>query len=179
MGGINMAQKILDEYTQLINKRLEYMKRLQELPNGYISQKKIGDKKYNYLQFRNNGKIKSIYIKSDKLEETVKLLNLRKEAKLSLPKIEKRINDIENTVKVLDTALFRRLIFLKVSIGMDDICLDYKKECISFSDAMTSIEGVSVSKRVQNELNDWKNGEVSFISIFENTLKYYGFPSEV
>jgi len=79
----------------------------------------------------------------------------------------------------LDASLFRRLGMLKICIGMDDISREVRESCVSFSDAMTSIEGVPVSANLQNDLNCWKNGDVSFLTVFEHTLRHYGFAVEV
>ena len=60
-----------------------------------------------------------------------------------------------------------------------DISTSEKEKRISFSDAMTSIEGVPVSERLKNDLTNWKNGNITFLSVFEQTLKRYGFVTEV
>ena len=44
---------------------------------------------------------------------------------------------------------------------------------------MTSIEGVPISDRVKNDLANWKNGNITFLSVFEQTLRRYGFVTEV
>ena len=75
--------------------------------------------------------------------------------------------------------MLRKLKMLKLTSGMDSISADEKEKRISFSDAMTSIEGVPVSDRVKNDLANWKNGNITFLSVFEQTLRRYGFVTEV
>ena len=173
-----MQNNVLNEYTNLLKTKFVYMERLSALPKGYISKKTIGNKEYHYLQFRNGGKVESKYLKDTEVSEMTKLFELRKEAESALPKIEKRLGELEMATKLLDVSLFRRLAMLKISVGMDDICREDKEKCVSFADAMTSIEGVSISMDTKHHLNDWKDGNVSFLSIFEQTLKQYGFAVE-
>lgn len=53
-------------------------KELSRLPVGYISKKRIGGHIYFYIQFKENGKIKSQYInKKDALEFNKKVLRRR------------------------------------------------------------------------------------------------------
>jgi len=174
-----MTQNIIDEYIELLKMRLVYLNRLSELPRGYISKKTIGNKEYNYLQYRNKGRVESRYIRDDEINDILKFLELRKEAEMASPEIDKRLCEIEKAARLLDASLFRRLGMLKICIGMDDISREVSESCVSFSDAMTSIEGVPVSANLQNDLNCWKNGDVSFLTVFEHTLRHYGFAVEV
>lgn len=48
----------------------EIEERLSSLPRGYISQKRIGEKTRYYLQWKENGKVKSQHIPLEWLEET-------------------------------------------------------------------------------------------------------------
>ena len=68
--------------------------RLKELPDGYISRKRIHDKYYNYLQYFKNGKIVSRYIKDSELEELETQLSERKD-------LEKELADIFNSGKLI------------------------------------------------------------------------------
>ena len=52
-----------------ISKEIEALeKELSHYPNGYISRKIINEKERFYLQWTEDGKVKSKYIKSDELE---------------------------------------------------------------------------------------------------------------
>lgn len=70
-------------------------KELDTLPIGYISKKTINGKVQHYLQWRENGKLKSKYIRKDALEIIEQQIARRKELesvisrlKLTLPKME-------------------------------------------------------------------------------------------
>lgn len=170
---------IIFEYKELLASKLEIEQKLSVLPKGYISKKKIGGKQYLYLQTRNGETIESKYIKAEEADEIANQISLRKEYEAELPEILIRLADIETAAELLDKALLRKLKMLKLTSGMDSISIDEKEKRISFSDAMTSIEGVPVSDRVKNDLAKWKNGNITFLSVFEQTLRRYGFVTEV
>ena len=170
---------IIFEYKELLATKLEIEQKLSVLPKGYISKKKIGGKQYLYLQTRNGDTVESKYIKAEELDEITSQLSLRKEYEAELPEILIRLADIETAAELLDKALLRKLKMLKLTSGMDSISADEKEKRISFSDAMTSIEGVPVSDKVKKDLENWKNGNITFLSVFEQTLRRYGFVTEV
>ena len=170
---------IIFEYKELLASKLEIEQKLSVLPKGYISKKTIGGKQYLYLQTRNGDTVESKYIKAEEADEITNQISLRKEYEAKLPEVILRLADIETAAELLDKALLRKLKMLKLTSGMDSISADEKEKRISFSDAMTSIEGVPVSDKVKRDLNDWKNCNVTFLSIFEQTLKRYGFSAEV
>lgn len=170
---------IIFEYKELLASKLEIEQKLSVLPKGYISKKTIGGKQYLYLQTRNGDTVESKYIKAEESEEITSQLSLRKEYEAQLPEIILRLADIETAAELLDKALLRKLKMLKLTSGMDSISADEKEKRISFSDAMTSIEGVPVSDKVKTDLTNWKNGNITFLSVFEQTLRRYGFVTEV
>ena len=170
---------IIFEYKELLASKLEIEQKLSVLPKGYISKKTIGGKQYLYLQTRNGDTVESKYIKAEEADEIANQISLRKEYEAELPEILIRLSDIETAAELLDKALLRKLKMLKLTSGMDSISADEKEKRISFSDAMTSIEGVPVSDRVKNDLANWKNGNITFLSVFEQTLRRYGFVTEV
>lgn len=170
---------IIFEYKKLLASKLEIEQKLSVLPRGYISKKMIGGKQYFYLQTRNGDTVESKYIKADEVEDITQKLSLRKKYEAELPEILIRLADIETAAELLDKSLLRKLNMLKLTSGMDSISADEKEKRISFSDAMTSIEGVPVSDRVKSDLNIWKNGNITFLSVFEQTLRRYGFVTEV
>ena len=169
---------IIFEYKELLAKKLEIEQNLAVLPRGYISKKTIGSKQYLYLQTRNGDTVESKYIKAEEVEELTDQLSLRKEYEAELPEVSLRLSKIETAAELLDKALLRKLKILKLASGMDSISTDEKEKRISFSDAMTAIEGVPVSDRVKNDLDNWKNGNITFLSVFEQALRRYGFITE-
>ena len=60
-----------------INKNL--IEELNTLPKGYISTKKIHGKNYSYLQYDENGKLKSLYIRASEADSVREGLARRKE----------------------------------------------------------------------------------------------------
>ena len=52
---------------------------IAHLPKGYISEKRINQRSYYYLQFRESGKVKSVYLKVDEVEAYRKLIAHRNE----------------------------------------------------------------------------------------------------
>lgn len=174
-----MLATITNEYKNLLSKRAFFLKELSVLPNGYISKKNINGKEYCYLQCRTHGKITSVYIKTENVGTIENDLKLRKKYESEFTDIEKRLSEIREAVKLLDSSFIRKLDMLELTVGMDEISSTTKNKCLNFADAMTSIEGVPVSKTAKEELNNWLSGKVTFISVFESTLKRYGFPVEV
>ena len=169
---------IIFEYKELLAEKLEIEQNLAVLPRGYISKKTIGGKQFLYLKTRNGDTVESKYIKAEEVEELTDQLSLRKEYEAELPEVLLRLSKIETAAELLDKALLRKLKILKLASGMDSISADEKEKRISFSDAMTAIEGVPVSDRVKSDLANWKNGNITFLSVFEQTLRRYGFLTE-
>ena len=70
--------------------RLRVEKRIAELPPGYISKKNIKGKTQYYLQWRENGKMKSKYIRADEVESVQKQIEERKKLQSRLKELELR-----------------------------------------------------------------------------------------
>ena len=66
----------------------ELEKELAESINGYISRKVIKGKERFYLQWTENGKLKSRYIKAGELEQTRALVERRKSLQAELKKLK-------------------------------------------------------------------------------------------
>ena len=58
-----MDNAIIMEYTKLLERKAELEKALSKLPQGYISNKSINGKTYQYLQSRVAGKMTGEYLK--------------------------------------------------------------------------------------------------------------------
>ncbi|MDI9470681.1 MAG: hypothetical protein QM296_10815 [Bacillota bacterium] len=174
-----MPDIIINEYKGLLSRKSEIEQRLPFLPEGYISKKTIKGKQYYYLQNRVNGKITSKYIKENEIELIKEQIELCKKHKAELPKIEIRLKELEQAAKLIDKSIAGYLLMLKLSCGMDSLSIAQKERSISFADAMNAIEGIPVSKITQRNIDKWRAGNESFISIFQSTLKMYGFMTEV
>ena len=64
----------------------------------------------------------------------------------------------------------------KLCEGMDALTLEEKERCLSFAEAINAIEGLTISTELEQQLEKWKNGEMTFHQVFEDTLIKYGFP---
>lgn len=86
----------------------ELLKKLDSLPDGYISKKTIKGKVYSYLQYFEEGKIVSKYVPNDKLANLEKKLALRKEIEaevkelsasyIPMPPVTKREMELTGTI---------------------------------------------------------------------------------
>ena len=63
----------------------------------------------------------------------------------------------------------------KLCEGMDALTLEEKERCLSFAEAINAIEGLTISTELEQQLKKWKNSEITFYQVFEDTLKRYGF----
>ncbi len=174
-----MINTILNEYKSLLRSLQNMQSEIGTLPQGYISKKTIHNKQYFYLQSRVNGKIISKYIKPAEVDDISKQIDLLKKYKAKIPQIKKRISELEQAAKLIDKNLVREFTLLKLSANMDYLTADQKEKSASFANAMNSIEGVNISNITQNRISDWKNGNTPFLTIFNETLTMYGFPTEV
>ena len=78
----------------------ELLLELESLPKGYISKKIIHEKEYFYLQYKENGKIVSKYIRANDLPSLEEQLNKRKEIEEEIQvllKKEKNLNSLSPT----------------------------------------------------------------------------------
>lgn len=177
-GGNTMRISVAKEYQTLIDKKHRKEKEMHSLPVGYISKKTIKGNTQYYLQRRDGSKIISSYVRYDELEEISGKIEKRKTITKELAEINNRLLQLEQAAKLIDENLFCYLTMYKLSSGMDSLSLEEKESCSSFAYAMNAIEGVPVSKETGADIDAWKKGTQTFLSVFENTLKRYGFPVE-
>lgn len=174
-----MDNAIVNEYTKLLEKKARLQKDLSVLPQGYISKKNINGKTYHYLQNRVSGKMTGEYLKKDEVERVSEQIRLRKQYEAELPKLNTRLNELEQAARLIGHGLDRQLLLLKLGVGMDSLSIEQKSRSISFADAMNAIEGVPASEQTAKGLADWQDGKTSYLSVFEATLRRYGFGTGV
>ena len=75
----------------------------------------------------------------------------------------------------MDKAMKRKQDLFKLCNGMDKLDIHKKEKCLSFSEAMLSIEGMKIGVEVALALEEWKEGKATYLSIFKSTLQRYGF----
>lgn len=174
-----MDNAIVNEYTKLLERKAGLQKELSILPQGYISKKNISGKTYHYLQNRVSGKMVGTYLKKDEMDRISEQIRLRKQYETELPKVNSRLSELEQAARLIGHGLDRRLLLQKLGAGMDTLSVEQKERCISFADAMNAIEGVPASEQTAKGLADWQGGKTSYLSVFEATLRRYGFGTEV
>lgn len=173
-----MAVTLIEEYKELLKKREQIKTEMKHLPQGYISKKNINGNEYYYLQNRKKGKITSKYLKKEEIAEISEQIKLHKQHKTLQPQINIRLKELEQAAQLIDKKISRRLILLKISINIDELNTKQKEESISFASAMNTIQKIPISKQTKTDIADWKNGNKTFITIFQNTLNHYGFTTE-
>lgn len=174
-----MSDIIINEYNELLLQKNKIEQILPSLPEGYISKKTIKEKQYYYLQNRIDGKIRSRYLKENEIDTIKEQVELSKKYKLQLAQIQARLSVLEQAAKLIDKSIARHLILLKLSCGMDSLSSVQKERSVAFANALNAIEGVHASETAQQNIDKWKAGDESFISIFKSTLNMYGFAAEV
>ena len=167
---------MVTDYRKILQQKNAIETEIVSLPQGYISHKTIKGKTYAYLQNRVNGKMTSTYIKADEEPVVAKELEKRKKQEETLLDLNHQILTMETEAEGLDKIVFRRMMMVKLSLNMDSMDSMQKEKSISFANAMNAIEGVPASEKMTEDLRQWKNGDLSFLTLFEGTLKRYGFP---
>jgi len=91
-----------EEHQRLVDLFNNYEDKLNNLPKGSISRKVINEEVYLYRVFRENGKIRFIYIGKEKSEvakrairdrkERIKYQDLLKQVKLEIKEIRRALN---------------------------------------------------------------------------------------
>ncbi|WP_195984378.1 hypothetical protein [Clostridium sp. D33t1_170424_F3] len=174
-----MDHMVLSEYKDLLERKLKLETELQSLVQGYISKKTIKGNTYCYLQNRVDGKLTSRYLKSEEVDAVTEQIMRRKEYEVKLPKLKARLSELEQAAELLGKNISRQLMLLKLSTGMDNLTTEQKRQSSSFASAMNAVEGIPVSEQTAQDIEAWQNGNKPFLSIFEATLKRYGFSAEV
>lgn len=98
-----LEEVLLEEYKRILRTEALIKKELEQLPRGYISIKKINGRNYYYLQFRQDSKVKSQYIKTAEVDAVREGLALRKKDMDALASLEK-------SKKAIVRALGRKII---------------------------------------------------------------------
>lgn len=90
---------MVEEYGRLKEKKDDFEMKMQALPKGSIVQKKINGKSYSYLMYKENGKVKTEYVKQDCLEELQKQIERRKRLQSDIKSINADMKILEKVVK--------------------------------------------------------------------------------
>ncbi|MDQ2086451.1 hypothetical protein RBH29_08415 [Herbivorax sp. ANBcel31] len=87
-----------EELERLKQMEQSYMQKIDSLPKGSIVNKKINNKNYSYLVYRNGNKVLTKYIKPEDLDDINKKVLLRNQYKKDLKEIRE---DMKITKKVV------------------------------------------------------------------------------
>ena len=88
-----------EELERLLEKQAAYIQRISLLPKGRIHHKLIGGKKYPYLNYREGGKVRSRYVKSEELEQVMAQVTERRQHEQALKSIQADLRVIRKVVK--------------------------------------------------------------------------------
>ena len=174
-----MKNSVTQEYRDLISKKLFLEREVANLPIGYISKKTIKGRFQFYLQRREGNKVTSTYIKAEDVDRVSEGIDKRKRLLEELSLLDDRLKQLEQAAILIDRDLYCQLLLYKLSYRMDDLDTPERQVCSSFGSAMNAIEGVAISAETHNEIEKWKRGDKPFLTVFEDTLRRYGFPVEV
>lgn len=89
-----------EELERLLEKEQAYKKQLSLLPKGRVHNKLIAGKKYPYLTYREDGKVKSRYVKSEELDQVRAQVEQRRQIEKTLKSIRADLRVIRKVVKV-------------------------------------------------------------------------------
>lgn len=174
-----MANSLEKEYKKNLSQRADIIDSLDTLPDGYISEKTINGTKQYYLQKRIGKKVIGKHISSRELSSVRLGLSKRESLEKELVAVEERLVSIEAASKLISHDTYKKILLLKVCIPMEYLSTEEKMRASSFAEAMNAIEGIPATADMKSNINAWHSGEISFLSLYEATLKKYGFPVEV
>ena len=173
-----MSISIETQYKNILEKRSNLECELHSLPIGYISKKVIHGKTQHYLQRRVGKRVIGKYIPDAEISSVKNGISRRAILSAELSEINTRISELEAAAKLVDIKIYHKLLLLKDCMPMENLTAEERKKASSFAEAMNAVEGVYATKETQSAVGLWIAGEVSFLSVYENTLKKYGFPVE-
>ena len=106
-------QELYDEYSALLRRQTELQTKMQKMPIGYITKRKISGKEYHYLQHTHLGKKHSECLREDRVQEIRAALKQRDEIGEQIAQMQEQLNRLEEAARILDAGLSRAFYFLK------------------------------------------------------------------
>lgn len=86
---MSVLENVLEEeYGRSLRLSQAMENELSSLPKGSIRERKIGEREYYYLNYREGDKVKSDYIQADAVDELSKKIDRRRELKAALKEQE-------------------------------------------------------------------------------------------
>ena len=170
--------EIYDDFISLMKEITEYQNTLVSLKDGYISNKTISGKNYTYLQYREDGKLVSEYVRDYNLPDVKAELDERSRILREINEISDRLDKLEAAAKLLDKKLYRKLVRIRRYARMDLMPLDKRQKALEFSRMITALEGIPVSDDTNRYLMQWANGEQRYQDCYKKTLKMLNLTEE-
>ena len=174
-----MSISIEKEYKKLLVRKADIESSLLLLPEGYISVKTINGTKQHYLQRRIGKRVVGKHIAAGELQRVRRGLSKRASLGKELITIGESLGNIEAASKLVSHDLYKRILLLKACLPMEALSSHEKMRASSFAEAMNAIEGIPATAETKSNITAWHSGAVTFLSLYEATLKKYGFPVEV
>lgn len=165
--------ELLNEYKDLLHADVQLRTQLQAIPKGYVTTKRIAGKDYYYLQYSDQGKKKSEYLREEDVESVRHAVAQREPLKRQLEELRKDQLRLESAARILDAGLYRTFLFLKQCAEMDALPVVKRQEALLFSDAMTALEGLCAKPETDKSLRLWARGEGSYTDIYMKALVHY------
>ncbi len=167
-------QELYNEYSVLLYSQTKLKQRLNAIPRGYITTKKISGKEYYYLQYTYLGKKKSEYLRETEVQSVRDKLTIRESLQKELDANNANLDRLEKAVKILDEQLSHIFFYLRQCADMDALPISKRTKALSFARAMTSLEGLPAKETTEENLQLWAKGEKAFADFYLPALQNYG-----
>lgn len=167
-------QELYNEYSVLLYSQAKLKQRLNAIPRGYITTKKISGKEYYYLQYTYLGKKKSEYLRETEVQSVRDKLTIRESLQKELDDNNANLDRLEKAVKILDEQLSHIFFYLRQCADMDALPISKRTKALSFARAMTSLEGLPAKETTEENLQLWAKGEKAFADFYLPALQNYG-----
>ncbi len=165
--------ELLTEYKNLLHSDVQLRTQLRAIPKGYVTTKRIAGKDYYYLQYSSQGKKKSEYLRDEEVASVRHAIAQRDPLKAQMDEVRKDQLRLESAARILDAGLYRTFLLLKQCAEMDALPLARRQEALSFSGAMTALEGLCAKPETDISLQLWARGEESYTDIYMKALVQY------
>ena len=166
-------QELYHEYVTLLHRHTDIRQKLQAIPKGYITIKKISGKEYHYLQHSSFGKKKSEYLRESEVESVRGKLIDREALIKELEENSANLDRLEEATKILDEQLSCTFFYLRQCADMDALPISKREKALSFARAITSLEGLPAKETTEENLQLWAKGEKSFADFYLPALQDY------
>lgn len=166
-------QELYDEYSALLRRQTELRTKMQKMPIGYITKRKISGKEYHYLQHTHLGKKHSECLREDRVQEIRAALKQRDEIGEQIAQMQEQLNRLEEAARILDAGLSRSFYFLKQCAEMDALPVARRPKAFSFARAITALEGLPARPETEEHLRQWVDGKILFSDFYLSALQQY------